>query len=309
MQHIDKIEKFFEFLEEHLESGFAKKKREYSLSYYDEYSDETDEIKDEFIYASTEGRNENNNVDEVIYTDVIYINPVKKIKRIYSIKEGSGKEILKEVSLYKELRNLYRTKFRVFYNNLLDFNKTETKNFEFPSEFSIHLDIILKKIKFFKEKAEDVRLYIYNSKGESILLLHSYLEILIKKIKIYFDVPSCEITSKKDETFSLSTKNDKKKSKQFHDYFSCENPIALAEKLKSKFQTEKGKKIKILIDILVEKKKIEILPREYKNFYNKMKEYFGRDIGSYNSIQNVKDYDSIDKTSICQLVDNILVNV
>jgi len=27
MQHIDKIEKFFEFLEEHLESGFEKIKR------------------------------------------------------------------------------------------------------------------------------------------------------------------------------------------------------------------------------------------------------------------------------------------
>jgi hypothetical protein len=40
MQHIDKIEKFFEFLEEHLESGFEKIKRTYSLGYYDEFFDD-----------------------------------------------------------------------------------------------------------------------------------------------------------------------------------------------------------------------------------------------------------------------------
>ncbi|MDA9342270.1 hypothetical protein N9Q84_04770, partial [Flavobacteriaceae bacterium] len=65
----------------------------------------------------------------------------------------------------------------------------------------------------------------------------------------------------------------------------------LIEDLKKKFPTEKGKGIKAMIKILQENDIIIIPDRQFKKFYTSLKNDFERDIGSYTSINDVKDTD------------------
>jgi sugar-specific transcriptional regulator TrmB len=55
------------------------------------------------------------------------------------------------------------------------------------------------------------------------------------------------------------------------------------------FPTEKGKSIKAMIKILQENDIIIIPDRQFKEFYNSLKNDFKRDIGSYTSINDIKD--------------------
>ena len=65
----------------------------------------------------------------------------------------------------------------------------------------------------------------------------------------------------------------------------------LIEDLKKKFPTEKGKGIKAMIKILQENDIIIIPDRQFKEFYTSLKNDFKGDIGSYTSINDVKDTD------------------
>jgi hypothetical protein len=65
--------------------------------------------------------------------------------------------------------------------------------------------------------------------------------------------------------------------------------------LKEAFPTEIGKSIKVIIDELQSKRMLVIGAREFKAFIEALENEFGRSIGKYQGIQNVKD---IDKTTI-----------
>jgi len=62
--------------------------------------------------------------------------------------------------------------------------------------------------------------------------------------------------------------------------------------LKNTFITEKGKQFRILIELLQQKGLITIGSREFKSFYNSAKDFFCRDIGSYQSIKDKYNSDS-----------------
>lgn len=59
--------------------------------------------------------------------------------------------------------------------------------------------------------------------------------------------------------------------------------------LKNTFNTEKGKSIKAILNKLEEAKIITIAPREFMQFYKELKTYFGRNIGTYPSINDPKE--------------------
>jgi hypothetical protein len=76
--------------------------------------------------------------------------------------------------------------------------------------------------------------------------------------------------------------------KSFPDYLLHEEKDLLAAKIKSEFQTERGKSIHILIKALKEYQPslLRIPSRGFNKFYTVMKSFLGRDIGSYQSIQD-----------------------
>lgn len=89
------------------------------------------------------------------------------------------------------------------------------------------------------------------------------------------------------ELSSIIEHNKPKASlKKFPDFILHENKNGLSKSLKSEFSTEKSKSIRYLLEALalLHPPLITVIDGEKKALYNSMKEYFNRDIGSYNSI-------------------------
>jgi len=73
-------------------------------------------------------------------------------------------------------------------------------------------------------------------------------------------------------------------AKPFHEYILHEKNVQIAEQLKSVFKTEKGKSIRLIIEVLIKKKMFTIENRQRQKIYDAMKKYFDRDIGTKQSI-------------------------
>lgn len=84
----------------------------------------------------------------------------------------------------------------------------------------------------------------------------------------------------------IEQKKPKANLKKFPDFIIYENRTGLANLLKSEFSTEKSKSIRYMLEALAQSQPllITIIDGEKKALYNALKEYFNRDIGSYNSI-------------------------
>lgn len=105
-----------------------------------------------------------------------------------------------------------------------------------------------------------------------------------------------------------------KNLKPFPQFLLHENRVALAEKLKSDFTTEKGKKIRLVVEALLAHNPalISIGKREKNNLYLAMKDFFSQDIGSYQSIFDypfAADTDKEDLKSIETRIHFLLENL
>jgi hypothetical protein len=89
-----------------------------------------------------------------------------------------------------------------------------------------------------------------------------------------------------DEPQEINSANPETKS--FESFFMVENPKEFVGELRNTFNIEIGKKIRILIDKLVEEKILIKGDRDMLLFYNSMKSFFQRDIGSYSSVNDFK---------------------
>lgn len=76
--------------------------------------------------------------------------------------------------------------------------------------------------------------------------------------------------------------------KPFHEYILHEKNVQIAEQLKSEFKTEKGKSIRLIIEVLIKKKMLTIENRQRQKIYDAMKIHFNRDIGTKQSIFDYK---------------------
>ena len=66
-----------------------------------------------------------------------------------------------------------------------------------------------------------------------------------------------------------------------------------ADDLKKTFNIEKGKNIRIMIDLLNNESIVRITDGNLSSFHKALKKYFDTDIGSYESFRKAKEYDSI----------------
>jgi len=85
---------------------------------------------------------------------------------------------------------------------------------------------------------------------------------------------------------TLSKKNNLPKPplKTFPEYILHEKNKEIAKLIKSEFSTEKGKSIRLIIEVLIKKKMFTIENRQRQKIYDAMKKYFDRDIGTKQSI-------------------------
>lgn len=111
----------------------------------------------------------------------------------------------------------------------------------------------------------------------------------------------------------LNNSNTASKDSLFIEYLFHPQKEELANLLKTVFKDEKGKVLKVLIEVLKEKKILAFGNGEFHRFYNSMKEFFGWNIGSYNSINGFHfdkvlhkvDYDAV-KTKVDIITEQIL---
>jgi len=110
------------------------------------------------------------------------------------------------------------------------------------------------------------------------------------------------------------SKIEKKTPVSFTMYLKHDKADLLAELLKNEFIAEKGKGLAILRKVLEETDpQILIIPdRESKRYFEAMKQYFGRDIGSFNGFKDFKYIEDKHKTEYQktkQRVNNILAKL
>lgn len=88
-----------------------------------------------------------------------------------------------------------------------------------------------------------------------------------------------------------ASKSDEVKKTLFDFIFNIDDKETFINELKITFPTEKGIGIKAIVNILKENGVLIIGAREFNNFYEELKNHFKRNIGSYTSINAVKNID------------------
>lgn len=104
------------------------------------------------------------------------------------------------------------------------------------------------------------------------------------------------------EKFNFQNKNDEDKPKKtLNDYFrNIKDLDNFIENLKKAFPTEKGKTFKAIFNKLNDNEILLIPDREFSKFLKLFKKAFDRDIGEYQSINDVKNIDTEFYTKIEQ---------
>lgn len=103
------------------------------------------------------------------------------------------------------------------------------------------------------------------------------------------------------KTVSQNATKDRDKNvkpKLFHEYLLTDKCEELAEQLKTKFNIERGKSIRLMIEVLIEMQLLVIENRGRNSLYNALKLYFNRNIGTYPSIFDYKLNSISDKEEI-----------
>jgi hypothetical protein len=84
-------------------------------------------------------------------------------------------------------------------------------------------------------------------------------------------------------------------AKAFPEFLLHENRDILANALKSEFSTEKGKGIRLMLEVLINKKLLVVENRSRKAIFQSLKSFFDRNIGTYQSIWDYKRSSIIEK--------------
>lgn len=88
------------------------------------------------------------------------------------------------------------------------------------------------------------------------------------------------------------TNKPKKPKKTLFQFINdIDNKEAFLQDLKKTFPTEIGKSIKAVIDILTKENILIYGTKEFKLMFEELENFFSRDLGTYNSVQNVKIVD------------------
>lgn len=140
----------------------------------------------------------------------------------------------------------------------------------------------------------------------------SFQGINASKFLVSFILSTTELFTK-DSTTSKEPQQETKtvtpppKKNIFDFIFLVDEKENFLSEIKNTFPTEIGISIKAIINKLSEEKILIIGAREFKTIFNLLTIYFQRNIGTYNSIQNVKDIDKTVTDSIHQKLEPLII--
>lgn len=107
------------------------------------------------------------------------------------------------------------------------------------------------------------------------------------------------------ETDQPEAKKTKKTLLEF--IHNIEDKEAFVQDLIKLFPTEIGKSIKAIIDILNNEKIIIYGTKEFKQLFEELTSCFGRDLGTYQSVQNVKTVDAETTNIVCKKLNPLII--
>jgi len=144
----------------------------------------------------------------------------------------------------------------------------------------------------------------FNVKGNFEEKCITYKQKCLEAIKI-IDFQLLRVQSTIVLTDKEIVSGDLDQTKLFHEYLLHEKNEQLAEGLKKEFSKDRGKKLRLMIEALklIQPPLFTLIPGEKKSLYNSLKNYFNKDIGTYNSIflcdfESEKDKSDIDSVLI-----------
>jgi hypothetical protein len=157
--------------------------------------------------------------------------------------------------------------------------------------------------KILKQKSDDYeKLEYLESEKTKHLELANHCQLHIDKIKKlhkykkeYHPRPSSPALQAEMTEEPKKTEPEIKSTKSFPQFLLHEKQEVLAEKLKMEFKTEKGKKMRLIVETMQshDPALISVGSREKNSLYLAMKTFFSHDIGSY---QSIFDYNFSAKT-------------
>lgn len=166
---------------------------------------------------------------------------------------------------------------------------TNLKTFSIPQET---FDFI------FANENEDYYSKIYNNlvAPAGIRTLNKDVEKKIKQVRLMFPKIISFLETKKSEFETNLKKEEKiilvKNKKIIFDFINnINNKEGFLNELRITFPTEQGKSIKAIVLKLVDAEILIYGTKEFLQLYNELKIYFKRDIGTYQSINDIKTVD------------------
>ncbi len=114
--------------------------------------------------------------------------------------------------------------------------------------------------------------------------------------------------SKNEQPHQAKTSKPKRLKKTLIEFIhNVENKEAFLQDLKITFPTEIGKSIKAIIDFLNKERILIYGTKEFKQLFEELENYFSRNIGSYNSVQNVKEIDKETNETISKKLNPLII--
>lgn len=220
---------------------------------------------------------------------------------------------------YEKLKNIYKAGNESFYNDIIgrlnlpedeknDFIANEKNDFIANERIDFIATLCYSELEDFKtlsvKDREEVFVQLSNLEDYVIetRILQLKSDIIREKLKKMLE----EVNNKSILTTSANPAKRKKKLVDFFD--NIDNKEAFMQELKNAFPTERGKSIRVIIDKLYEENMLIYGDREFSQFYNELSSFFNRDIGTYQSIHDIKFIDEQAKIPIYKKLNHLIIN-
>jgi len=234
-----------------------------------------------------------------------FVNIVENNKQLLSDKEALKKLSIKlyECFLFKDGRVFFDLRKLTMYcleQGFLTLSKIFAKNdkinsLEIINQAIENLDSEYLSIKMF-EKTEP-----YHIEPQKM-----FLESKRKSIKEQLKID--RLKNKQNPPQQTETSKPKKLKKTLLEFiYNVENKEAFIQDLKNTFPTEIGKSIKAIIDFLNKEQILIYGTKEFKQLFEELEKYFNRNIGTYNSVQNVKEIDKETNDTIFKILNPLII--
>ena len=250
---------------------------------------------------------DNVNTTAVTFIDSIDFDNVQQSNNVSKLSLYLGKQRNKVQWQLLDYYNHYITTKRFGFFNLGERKKNEFNDFSNNLiEYKTQYDYIFNKLTDIK-KIEFANDYLDKLKKLNDFQKFSKHKAIIQNmiIEIENNFKNYKLNTAPQQIESSKPKKHKKSLLEFIN--NIKDKEAFIQELKKTFQSEQGKSIKAIVLKLNEVNILIYGTKEFRQFYNELQTYFNRDIGTYQSINDVKTVDKETTATILKKLDPLII--